>query len=239
MNMRLPGGIGLTLLHVYNQEPGPDGVKSGCAHIHGLTDEAYFGVSGRGSVELHHPDTGYQNIEILPGTYVQFPPGTLHRSVNDQDLVVLAIMSNSGLAERGDARIYFGAEVDQNPSEYDQLRSLAQDGLEGALQRRDHATKAYQQLMNLYASDRPAYRQELIRFRTLHAKSLANYKQEYSQLVDTGPGASLQQVKSMLDALPEATFVDGQQIGKRNLTSEKSIYGMCGLIQQLSQLESK
>ena len=41
-------GIGLTHLSVYEQSPAPDGLSSGCAHVHALTDEAYYVVAGEG-----------------------------------------------------------------------------------------------------------------------------------------------------------------------------------------------
>ena len=82
MTAALIGNVGLTLLQVYDRDAGPDGVRGGCAHVHGLTDEAYFGIGGAGAIELHDRETGFRTIPITKGTYVQFPPWTLHRSVS-------------------------------------------------------------------------------------------------------------------------------------------------------------
>ena len=68
------------------------------------------------------------------GDFVQFGAGTLHRSVSEAGLDVLAVMSNAGLAERGDARIYFGQAVDDDAATFERLRALPQThGLDGAL----------------------------------------------------------------------------------------------------------
>ena len=86
-----------------------------------------------------------------PGDFVQFAPGTVHRSVNNERLTVLAIMGNAGLAERGDARIWFGPEVDADPERYQQFWRLpAAAGLGGALDRRDHSVSAYMELLRLW-----------------------------------------------------------------------------------------
>ena len=41
MQPGLIAGIGLTHLTVYDQRVAPDGLHSGCAHVHAVTDEAY------------------------------------------------------------------------------------------------------------------------------------------------------------------------------------------------------
>jgi len=110
MQNNLIAGIGLTHLTVYDQSPAPDGCHSGCAHVHAVTDEAYFVLAGTGAIELHDLEHGLRSVPLAPGSYVQFAPGTLHRAVNNGGLVVLVIMGNAGLAERGDARIWFGAD---------------------------------------------------------------------------------------------------------------------------------
>jgi mannose-6-phosphate isomerase-like protein (cupin superfamily) len=151
MQNGLIAGIGLTHLTVYNQSPAPDGCHSGCAHVHAVTDEAYFVLAGTGAIELHDLERGFRSVPLAPGSYVQFAPGTLHRAVNNGGLVVLAIMGNAGLAERGDARIWFGADADADPELYQQLCTLpARKGLEGALERRDRSVSAYMQLLRLW-----------------------------------------------------------------------------------------
>ncbi len=165
----LIGGIGLTEVHVYAQRPSPDNRFSGCPHVHAVTDEGYFVLQGTGSVEFHDLTTGFRTLDLAPGHYVHFPPLIMHRLISDGDLVILGMMGNAGLAERGEARIYFGPEVDADPARFEELLSLPKRlGLEGARQRRDAAVAAYQNLMRLWQDDRPAYFAELNRFFAVH-----------------------------------------------------------------------
>lgn len=205
-------GIGLTHLSVYEQRPAPDGLSCGCAHVHALTDEAYYVIGGSGAVELHDLQQGYRRVPLAHGDYVQFPPGTLHRSVSTGALEVLALMGRAGLAERGDARIYFGNAVDADPAAYERLRALPRHGgLEGALERRDASVNAYLGLLRLWQHDRPAYFAELSRFIGLHQADMA---------ARLGPGRH--------DAA-DATL---QGSGSVRHTQLATSYGMCGVLRQ-------
>jgi len=228
----LLGGIGLTRLQVYDQRPAPDGTLSGCAHVHACTDEAYYVVAGRGAIELHDETHGYRRVPLAPGDFVQFGPGTLHRSVNEGGLDILALMSNGGLAERGDARIYFGAAVDADPAEFERLRALPKtQGLEGALQRRDASARAYAELMRLWHDDRDAYFAELRRFVELHRSQTSQRRQQYTSIIDAGPGdwlrRSLDRVNGVAPGAADASGV---------LRDESpQTLGMCGLLRQLPE----
>lgn len=206
-------GVGLTHLSVYEQRPAPDGLSSGCAHVHALTDEAYYVVGGEGAIELHDAEHGFRSVPLARGDFVQFPPGTLHRSVSTRGLEVLALMGNAGLAERGDARLYFGAQVDADPAEYQRLKALPQHaGLDGALERRDASVRAYLQLLQLWRDDRSAYFAELSRFVELHRRDIAARRDEFALAgVAAAPlGAS-------------AAVRHGQL---------QSSFGMCGVLRQ-------
>ena len=230
----LIGGIGITHLKVYDQRPGPDGIKAGCAHIHALCDEAYLGVKGAGAVELHDPELGFRTVPIEPGTYVQFPPGTLHRSVCYEDFEVVAVMGNSGLPERGDARIYFGPEVDADAQEFERLKGLAADGLDGALARRDASTEAYGRLLALWQSDREAYGAELRRFFDCHCATLADRRAELESVVRAGPLAGAQESLTRIQMLP----MEARRgtIMRAEAGSDGVKLGMCGLLRQISHL---
>jgi hypothetical protein len=41
MSVSLIGGLGLTLVRVFQQRPATDGQQSGSPHIHAITDEAF------------------------------------------------------------------------------------------------------------------------------------------------------------------------------------------------------
>ena len=227
----LIAGVGLTHLRVYDQRPGPDGVQSGCAHVHGVTEEAYFGLAGEGCLELHDLEHGFRSVPLRKGTYVQFPPDTLHRSVSLDGLEVLAIMGGAGLAERGDARIYFGAQVDEDPDEYERLRGMVDAGLDGALRRRDASVQAYRALMNLWHRDTDAYRAELRRFVEVHRRMLAGMRDE---LREVAKGASLRvarQALARVDALPGGA--GGAAIAAASREYGDVRLGMCGFLRQV------
>lgn len=102
---------------------------------------------------------------------MHFSAQSLHRIVAKPELKILVIMGNAGLAERGDARIYFGATIDADPARFAQLLSQPQEqGLAGALARRDASVKACMQLAQLFKTDKTAYFAELKRFITLHCE---------------------------------------------------------------------
>ena len=173
-------GVGLTHLSVYEQRPAPDDLSSGCAHVHALTDEAYYVVAGEGAIELHDTERGFRTVPLARDDFVQFPPGILHRSLSTCGLEVLALMGNAGLAERGDSRLYFGAEVDADPAEYERLKALPlHGGLQGALERRDASARAYLGLLQLWRDDRPAYFAELSRFVDLHRSDIDARRDEF------------------------------------------------------------
>ena len=222
-------GIGLTHLRVYGQRAAPDGKHSGCPHVHAVTHEAYYVVSGTGALELHDAKHGFREVQLQPGSLVQFAPGTLHRAVNTGDLTALCIMGNAGLAERGDARIWFGAEVDADAGAYQALWRLpAEKGLDGALERRDRSVAAYMKLLRLWDSDREAYFSELKRFIDVHANAVASLRERFAEVVAAGPAAWLQESLSRIEALPGSSG-DTDAIC---VTPESDVprFGMCGLL---------
>lgn len=230
MSSGLLAGIGLTRLRVYDQRPAPDGTSSGCAHVHAFTDEAYYVIAGSGALELHDLQRGFRRVPLQAGDFVQFGPSTLHRSVSASGLDVLALMSNSGLAERGDARIYFGAAVDADPVAFERLRSLPQThGLQGALERRDASTLAYVELLRLWNEDRPAYTAELRRFIELHHRQAQTHADRFTAVIDDGPAHWLRQ---SLERLHMPTATPAQASGVL-LDDDPTTLGMCGVLRQL------
>ncbi len=230
----LISGIGLTRLTVYDQRPAPDGLQSGSPHVHAVTDEGYYVMSGHGRVELHDVEHGFRTVEMSPGTYLQFPPGVLHRLVNTDHLVILVVMGNAGLAERGDARIYFGRAVDEDPAEFARLAGLPKEkGLEGALERRDASIRAYQGLVELWDKDRDAYRAELERFFGVHMEAAASLRKEFSEAVEGGPGAWNALLLERLAALPAGLAGAGPVI---HAPSGATTLGMCGILRPVTGL---
>ncbi|WP_052360972.1 cupin domain-containing protein [Geminisphaera colitermitum] len=232
----LIGGIGLTEVHVYTQRPAPDGVCSGCPHVHAVTDEGYFVLSGRGRVEFHDLENGFRELALAPGDYVHFPPLVMHRLVSENVLVILGIMGNAGLAERGEARIYFGPEVDAAPSRFAELVSLPRHyGLAGALDRRDAAVRGYQGLMALWTQDRPAYFAELERFFACHCAAIAAKSADLQAQVDQGPRAWADHTSARLALLPRLPEIRPDVFINRG-GSEEAL-GMCGVLRPMLRLE--
>jgi mannose-6-phosphate isomerase-like protein (cupin superfamily) len=230
------GGIGLTHLTVYDQRPAPDGLNSGCPHVHAVTDEGYYVMSGSGRVEIHDVRFGFRSVELLPGRYLQFPPGTLHRLVSVDRLTILVVMGNAGLAERGDARIYFGKRIDDDPAEFARLVGLAKaGGIEGALKRRDAAVRAYRELMKFWKSDRPAYDAELKRFIDLHLATAAGQREAFLDAVRSGPLAWVERARARLAALPLKSAGDISPL--LHLPPVEPLLGMCGLLRPVTSLE--
>lgn len=228
----LVGGVGLTVLEVYHQRPGPDGEHAGCAHIHAIADEAYFGLSGAGAIDLHDCEQGYRRVPIEAGTFVQFPAGTLHRSVSTDHLRVLVVMGNSGLPERGDARIYFGPDVDADAARYEALRALVDKGLDGALERRDESARAYAQLMQLWNTDRAAYGRELDRFLEAHRRNLKARSAAIADVIEAGPLYQAALAFRRLSAVGGAEAApELWRLGDAPVT-----YGMCGVLRQVDGL---
>jgi mannose-6-phosphate isomerase-like protein (cupin superfamily) len=231
--LQVLGGIGLTRVHVYHQRPAPDGLQSGCPHVHAICDEAYFILAGRGHAEFHDLEHGYREIPLETGDYLAFPANTLHRIVNGGDLVILGIMSNAGLAERGEARIYFGPEVDADPARFEELRGLPKTrGLEGALDRRDAAVGAYLGLQQLRESSGEAYRAELRRFFTLHAEETRRAQGTYREAIETGPVAWGAESLRRLEALPSLAALEAPLAADRE--GAPRLFGMCGLLKPVS-----
>lgn len=222
-------GIGLTRLQVYEQRPAPDGVMSGCAHVHAYTDEGYYAVAGIGAVELNDLEHGFRRVPLAPGEYVQFPPGTLHRSVSTGGLQVLVLMGNAGLAEHGDARIYFGPEVDAAPEEYARLAGLPRArGLDGALERRDASVRAYVKLLALWRDDRPAYFRELARFIDCHRRATADRREAFTTAVREGPARWSDRALALLSGTPPAPGAIAA-----TPADATRVLGMCGQLEQL------
>jgi len=231
----LISGIGLTHLTVYDQRPAPDGKMSGSPHVHAVTDEGYYVISGRGQVELHDLENGFRTVDLEPGRYLQFPPGTLHRLVNTDRLVILVVMGNAGLAERGDARIYFGKAVDEDPAEFSRLVGLAKArGLEGALDRRDAAIRAYGGLLELWTKDRKAYFRELERFIQVHMKAAEGLRASFAEAVEAGPVAWGVKFRRRLANLPKA---GDEPSAVLHAPPEAVTYGMCGVLRPVTALE--
>ncbi|MCX5126732.1 cupin domain-containing protein [Streptomyces sp. NBC_00347] len=158
MNDQLPGGVGISLLRVYGGKPAADGLVGGSPHMHLACSEGYYVVSGRGMVQTLN-SRGSTNTRLEPGVVVWFDPGTIHRLVNEEDLTILVIMSNSGLPEAGDAVLTFPQAYLADRPAYAvaaKLTGTGETALASAMRRRDLAIEGFTALRGAYAIDGPA-----------------------------------------------------------------------------------
>jgi mannose-6-phosphate isomerase-like protein (cupin superfamily) len=235
MSASLIGGTGISRVVVYAQHPSPDGQHGGSPHIHSVTDEAYYVTKGTGWVELHDLERGFRRVRLEPGTYVDFEPGVLQRLVNEDGLELLAIMGNAGLPEAGDARMYFGPEVDASPERYEELWTLPRrKGLEGALERRDRAVEAYGKLLQLWESGRDAYFAELRRFIETANRAAEAKKEAFGPHIESGPQAKLEKVRARLAHLGSA---EEHPVVRKQPQAEMVALGMCGQLYTVLQPE--
>ncbi len=137
-----PGATGVTMLEVYDW-PTPDGLHGGSAHVHLASAEGYVVLSGAGRLQTLG-EHGYAQTPLRPGDCVWFPPGTIHRLVNDGELRILVVMQNAGLPEDGDAVLTFPSDVLADPEAYRRAASLDGGPPEReARRRRDLAIAGY------------------------------------------------------------------------------------------------
>ncbi|MBF0280901.1 MAG: cupin domain-containing protein, partial [SAR324 cluster bacterium] len=207
---------------------GPDGIDSGSPHIHAITSEAYYVLEGEGLVEFNDLEKGFYTMPLKKGQFLQFSPCVMHRLINKGHLEILGIMGNAGLAENGDARIYFGRAVDEDSETYQNIVNLPKnEGLEGALKRRDLATKGYQELIQLWETDQSAYFQELKRFISKHQQFVHENQERFLPFIESGPMAWGHSAENLMKEAPT-------DLRHNNLVSdlikEDYLYGMCGTL---------
>lgn len=136
--MKLPGGIGVSHLRVYD-----DG---GTPHLHTACTEAYAVVGGVGAVQTLTLQGGFEETPLERGALVSFSPGTIHRLVNGGDLEIFVLMSNAGLPEAGDMVITFEPAVLADPARYAEAAVLPEQSLDAAVRRRERAMEGFLRL---------------------------------------------------------------------------------------------
>jgi mannose-6-phosphate isomerase-like protein (cupin superfamily) len=159
------GATGVTLLEVYDW-PTPDGLRGGSAHVHLASTEGYVVLSGSGRLQTLG-EHGYAESGLSPGDCLWFPPGTIHRLINDGGLRILVVMQNAGLPEDGDAVLTFPPDVLADPDAYQRAASLSGGADEGAAEeearrRRDLAIAGYLALRDQVAERGPAALEEFL-----------------------------------------------------------------------------
>ncbi len=199
-----PGAIAASHLRVYDTAA-PDGLAGGTPHLHTACTEAYWVVSGAGSVQTLTTG-GYAEVPLEPGAFVWFTPGTIHRLVNAGDLEILVLMQNAGLPEAGDMVITFPHDVLATPGAYaaaatlpEGERTTAGTG-DAARARRDLAVPTFVELRDATASGDEA---PLRAFHEVAARLVQPHIAAWTQRWREGPLREVERTGDLLRALAE------------------------------------
>lgn len=224
----LPGGIGVSLLKVYDTTA-PDGLVGGTPHVHLACSEGYYVISGSGAVQTLNPK-GFTETELNPGTVVWFDPGTIHRLVNDGGLQILTLMSNSGLPEAGDAVLTFPPEHLTDRETYLAASTLVGEGndrTDSAMNRRDLALHGFLALRERYDTEGPSALDDF------YASAVAIVRPkiaEWRERWRAGAKRLADETGAALDALEAGTAPHLQTAALHGIPAptETGRHGMCG-----------
>ncbi len=200
-----PGAIAATHLRVYDTEA-PDGLAGGTPHLHTACTEAYWVVAGTGAVQTLTAG-GYEEVSLVPGAFVWFTPGTIHRLINGGDLEILVLMQNAGLPEAGDMVITFPPEVVASPEAYAAAATLPEDDRttagpgDAARARRDLAVPTF---LELRAATEAGDPQPLRTFLESAARLVQPHVADWTTRWRDGPLREVEHTGDLLRALTEA-----------------------------------
>ena len=206
--MKLPGGIGISHLKVYD-----DG---GTPHLHTACTEAYAVVGGVGAVQTLTLNEGFQETPLEKGALVSFSPGTIHRLVNGGDLEIFVLMSNAGLPEAGDMVITFEPPVLADLAKYAEAAVLPEQSLDAAVRRREKAMAGF---LRLRAGGDDALRD----FHTAAGRIVESYVPEWRTRMP------IDETPDLLEAL-EAGDVSHLGDASVETLDREHRYGCCGTL---------
>jgi mannose-6-phosphate isomerase-like protein (cupin superfamily) len=213
--MSLPGGIGVSHLRVYE-----DG---GTPHIHTVCTEAYAVIGGHGEVQTITIAEGFRRTTLEAGMLVSFPPGTIHRLVNDDQLEIYVLMANAGLPEAGDMVITFEPALLADPAAYSSAAAVPIDDA-GVAARRDHAIKGFDAI-------RDGGREALVDFHEAAARLVEPNLVTWRGIWSDGPLAAAHATGVQLESLARAdtSYFDAAAVSARSLPDERR-FGCCGTL---------
>ena len=224
----LPGGIGISLLKVYNAAA-PDGRAGGSPHVHLACSEGYYVIAGTGAVQTLNPK-GFTETPLQAGTVVWFDPGTIHRLVNGGELQILTLMSNSGLPEAGDAVLTLPPEHLTDRETYLQATALTGEGearTPSALARRDLALQGFAVLRESFETQGPSALDDFYAAAIrIVQPQLADWRQRWEQ----GARRLADETGAALDALEAGTapHLETAELHQLPAPTEFGRHGMCG-----------
>jgi mannose-6-phosphate isomerase-like protein (cupin superfamily) len=200
-----PGAIAASHLRVYDTAA-PDGLAGGTPHLHTTCTEAYWVVAGSGAVQTLTA-SGFAEVELEPGAFVWFTPGTIHRLVNGGDLEILVLMQNAGLPEAGDMVITFPPEVLESAASYEAAAVLPEDGRttagsgDAARTRRDLAVPSFNELRRATVGGDPA---PLRAFHEAATRLVQPHVADWTRRWRDGPLREVERTGDLLRALSES-----------------------------------
>ncbi|WP_329483490.1 cupin domain-containing protein [Kribbella sp. NBC_01484] len=224
----LPGGIGISLLTVYDIEA-PDGLVGGAPHVHLACSEGYYVVAGSGAVQTLNPK-GFAETPLQVGTVVWFDPGTIHRLVNGGGLKILALMSNSGLPEAGDAVLTLPPEHLTDRETYLNATTLTGEGevrTLSAMARRDLAVEGFAVLRESFDANGPSGLDDFYAAAVrIVQPQLADWRKRWEQ----GARRLADETGAALDALEAGTapHLQTAELHQLPAPTELGRHGMCG-----------
>jgi mannose-6-phosphate isomerase-like protein (cupin superfamily) len=224
----LPGGIGISLLTVYDVKA-PDGLAGGTPHVHLACSEGYYVIGGSGAVQTLTPK-GFAETPLQAGTVVWFDPGTIHRLINGGGLQILALMSNSGLPEAGDAVLTLPPEHLTDRETYLQATALTGEGearTSSAMARRDLALGGFAVLRKSVEAEGPSTLDDFYAAAVrIVQPQLADWRKRWEQ----GARRLADETGSALDALEAGTapHLQTAELHRLPAPTEFGRHGMCG-----------
>jgi mannose-6-phosphate isomerase-like protein (cupin superfamily) len=224
----LPGGIGITRLTVYDAVA-PDGLVGGSPHVHLACSEGYYVIAGSGAVQTLTPK-GFAETPLQTGSVVWFDPGTIHRVMNGGGLQILALMSNSGLPEAGDAVLTLPPEHLTDRETYLRATALTGEGearTPSALARRDLALQGFAVLRESYETQGPSALDDFYAAAIrIVQPQLADWRRRWEQ----GARRLADETGAALDALEAGTapHLHTAELHQLPAPTEFGRHGMCG-----------
>ena len=224
----LPGGIGVSLLTVYDVEA-PDGLAGGSPHVHLACSEGYYVIGGSGAVQTLNA-RGFSETPLQAGTVLWFDPGTIHRLVNHGELQILALMSNSGLPEAGDAVLTLPPEHLADRDTYLKATALTGEGetrTQSAMARRNLALDGFAVLREQYESSGPPALDDFYAAAVrIVQPQLADWRKRWEQ----GARRLADETGAALDALEAGTapHLQTAELHRIPAPTEFGRHGMCG-----------
>lgn len=204
----LPGNIGISHLRVYE--------GGGTPHIHTVCTEAYVVVGGSGAVQTLTLNEGFVETPLSAGMVVSFPPGTIHRLMNDGDLEIYVLMSNAGLPEAGDMVITFEPRILADLAAYAAAATLPDQELSSAAARRDRGVEGFVRI-------RAGGEQALREFHDAVARIVEPKLSSWRALTRPDP------TPAMLDALASGDVAHFAHAAVRTHDAEPRL-GCCGML---------